>query len=343
MALTTPESEPSLFYGPGPGLRLLLIAGACIALMVLDHRDQHLKEIRRYLSAAVHPLQQLSDAPFAAGHWVTENFATRTELITQNRQLSRNLLIQNARLQRMATLEAENTRLRGLLESTAKVGDQVLIAEILSVDMDPLRHRIIINKGSRNGAFVGQALIDASGVVGQIVRDQLKSSEALLITDPDHAIPVEVVRNSLRTIAVGTGDLDSLSLPYLARNADVRKGDLLVSSGLGGSFPWGYPVATVTEVRGDTGEAFLRVRARPMAALDRIREVLLVVPRPEAATSAAEAPAEPEKSNKKSTVGAAKAAAPAPVQKPPAPKPATVEKPGPAAAEKPATAAEPVE
>jgi rod shape-determining protein MreC len=333
MALTTPESEPRLFYGPGPGLRLLLIAGACIALMVLDHRDQHLKEIRRYLGAAVHPLQQLADAPFAAGRWVSENFATRTELIAQNRKLSRNLLIQNASLQRMATLEAENTRLRALLESTEKVGDQVLVAEILSVDMDPLRHRIVINKGSKSGAFVGQALIDASGVVGQIVRDQLKSSEALLITDPDHAIPVEVVRNSLRTIAVGSGDLDSLSLPYLARNADVRKGDLLVSSGLGGSFPWGYPVATVTEVRGDTGEAFLRVRARPTAALDRIREVLLVVPRPEAPASDSETPAEPEKPAGKSMRGATKPAAPAAVHQDatPSPKPLTPETPAPAA------------
>ena len=176
----------------------------------------------------------------------------------------------------MASLEAENARLRALLESTAKVGDQVLIAEILSVDMDPLRHRIVLNKGSRDGAYVGQALIDAQGVVGQITRDQLRSAEALLITDPDHAVPVEIVRSGLRTIAVGTGDLDNLSLPYMARNTDIKNGDLLVSSGLGGTFPPGYPVGTVTEVRGDTGEAFLRVKARPAAALDRIREVLLV-------------------------------------------------------------------
>lgn len=328
MARSTPESEPRLFYGPGPGLRLLLIAGVCVALMVLDHRDQHLKDIRRYLAAAVHPIQQLADAPFAIVHWTRDNLAARSELTTRNRQLARELLVQNARLQQMATLEAENNRLRALLDSTAKVGNKVIVAEILSVDMDPLRHRIMINKGSRQGAYVGQALIDAKGVVGQVVRDQLRSSEALLITDPDHAIPVEIVRNSLRTIAVGTGDLDSLSLPYLARNADIRKGDLLVSSGLGGSFPWGYPVAKVTEVRGDTGEAFLRVRAEPAAALDRIREVLLVVPQPEAPVAPAEpaAPA-PKVPSKAAKAPAAKPAVPAET---PAPTPAVPSAPVPA-------------
>ena len=146
----------------------------------------------------------------------------------------------------MAALEAENARMRALLDSTAKVGDQVLIAEIVSVDMDRLRHRVVLNRGSRDGAFLGQALIDARGIVGQITRDRGTSSEALLITDPDHAVPVEIVRNGLRTIAVGTGDLERLSLPFMARNSDVKAGDMLVSSGLGGTFPAGYPVGTVT-------------------------------------------------------------------------------------------------
>lgn len=309
-------------------MRLLLITGVCVALMVLDHRDQHLRDIRRYLAAAVHPIQQLADAPFAIGRWTRENLAARSDLTARNKQLARELLEQDARLQRMATLEAENDRLRALLDSTAKVGNKVIVAEILSVDMDPLRHRILINKGSGQGAFVGQALIDAKGIVGQVVRDQLRSSEALLITDPDHAIPVEVVRNSLRTIAVGTGDLDSLSLPYLARNADIRKGDLLVSSGLGGAFPWGYPVATVTEVRGDTGEAFLRVRAEPAAALDRIREVLLVVPQPEAPALPTEPLETAPKAMPRPGKTTVKSEAPAGA---PSPKPADVSAPVPAA------------
>jgi rod shape-determining protein MreC len=278
MALGASDSEPRLFYGPGPGLRLLIMVTLSVALLVVDHRNDYLRDLRRYLGAAVHPLQQAVDAPFAAARWARETLAARQRLISENEQLRRERLLQESRLQRMAALESENARLRALLESTAKVGDQVLIAEILSVDMDPLRHRIVLNKGSAQGAFVGQALIDAQGIVGQITRDQLRSAEALLITDPDHAVPVEIVRNGLRTIALGTGDLERLSLPYLARNADVKEGDLLVSSGLGGTFPPGYPVARVTQVSGATGEPFLTVTARPTAALDRIREVLLVWP-----------------------------------------------------------------
>lgn len=279
MALTSPDNEPRLFYGPGAGVRLLVISVCCVALMVLDYRNEHLRDLRRYLAAGVHPLQQLVDAPFAAGRWMRDNLAARSTLVTRNQQLDRQLLVQSGQLQRMAALEAENTRLRSLLQSTTKVDDKLVIAEILSVDTDPRRHRVVLNKGSHEGGFVGEALLDAQGVVGQITRDQLTSAEALLITDPDHAVPVEIVRNGLRTIALGTGDLNALSLPYLARNADVRTGDLLVSSGLGGTFPPGYPVGTVTAVRSDTGALFLRVSARPAAALDRIREVLLVAPR----------------------------------------------------------------
>lgn len=278
MALTTPDSEPRLFHGPGPGLRLVLLIMLAVALMVLDQRAQQLERIRALLGAALYPLQQAVDAPFTAAHWTRETLAARAELLAENERLRTQLLVQSGRLQRMAALEAENARMRALLDSTAKVGDQVLIAEIVAVDMDRLRHRIVLNRGSRDGAFVGQALIDAHGIVGQITRDRVTSAEALLITDPDHAVPAEIVRNGLRTIALGTGDLERLSLPFMARNADVVPGDLLVSSGLGGSFPAGYPLGTITEVRGDSGEPFLSVSATPAAALDRIREVLLVRP-----------------------------------------------------------------
>ncbi|MCQ3935113.1 MAG: rod shape-determining protein MreC, partial [Gammaproteobacteria bacterium] len=280
MALSTPDSEPRLFSGPAPGLRLVVLVALAIVLMVFDHRDQHLARIRGYLAAALYPLQEAVDAPSTAGRWLTEKLTARDRLIEENAGLKRELLLERGQLQRMAALEAENARMRALLDSTAKVGDKALIAEILSVDMDRLRHRVVLNRGGRDGVFVGQAIIDARGVVGQVTRDRGNSSEALLITDPDHAVPVEIVRNGLRSIALGTGDLERLSLPFLARNSDVKAGDLLVSSGLGGSFPAGYPVATVQDVRGDSGEPFLVVTARPTAALDRIREVLLVQPPP---------------------------------------------------------------
>jgi rod shape-determining protein MreC len=278
MALSTPDSDQRAFRDSSPGFRLALIALLSLALMVLDHQNQHLQDVRRVLAAAVYPLQLAIDAPFEFGHWAAETFASRSRLLQENRALRQDRLIQSERLQRMAALVAENARLRALLESTAKVGNRVLTAEIVSVDMNPFRHRILINKGGNDGAYVGQALIDAQGIIGQITRDQIFAAEATLITDADHAIPVEFVRNRLRTIALGTGDIDRLSLPFLPRNADVRKDDLLVSSGLGGTFPPGYPVGVVRDVISDSGQPFLKITAEPTAALNRIREVLLIWP-----------------------------------------------------------------
>jgi rod shape-determining protein MreC len=246
--------------------------------MVLDHRGTYLEDIRRQLTAAVYPVQQAVDAPSGAFRWLKENVATRERLQAENAELRRTTLVNTATLQKYAALQAENTRLRGLLESQARVPDKVVIGEVLSVDMDPLHHRVVVNKGNRSGARDGQALLDAFGVVGQITRTAPESAEALLITDPDHAVPVEVVRNGLRTIAVGTGKTDSLSLPFLTRNQDIKPGDLLVTSGLGGVFPAGYPVGSVTAVDDSQGDAFRAISARPAASLDRLHEVLLVLP-----------------------------------------------------------------
>ncbi len=276
MALQTPDSEVRIFRDSSPGLRLILIAMLSVALIALDKQGQYLPEIRRTLAAGLYPLEVAVSAPVAGARWLRRTLASRRTLLAENYRLRDDILLQDARLQRFAALEAENARLRALLKSTAKVGDDVVIAEILSVDMDPVRHRIVLNKGSRDGAYVGQALIDAQGIVGQITRDQVFTSEAVLITDPDHAVPVEFVRTGQRTIAMGTGEFDRLSLPFLTRNADVQPGDLLVTSGLGGTFPGGYPVASVAEVDSTRGDAFLEVSAEPAAALERIREVLLV-------------------------------------------------------------------
>ena len=278
MALTTVEREPGRFRSTSPGFRLLLLSILSITLMVMDHGNQHLTNVRKTLAVLLHPVQILVSAPFDISHNISESLTTRTELIADNRQLNQEALVQNARLQRMAALEAENARLRALLDSTTKVGDSILIAEIVSVDMNPYRNMILINKGGQDGVYVGQALIDADGIVGQITRDRLYSAEAMLVTDVDHALPIELARNRLRSIAVGTGELDRLSLPFLPSNADVREGDLLVSSGLGGTFPPGYPVGVIRRINSITGQAFLEIDAEPAAALNRIREVLLVSP-----------------------------------------------------------------
>lgn len=278
MALTSVEREPGHFRSTTSGFRMLLLCLLAIALMVLDHQNQHLIGVRKVLSVILHPVQVVVSAPFNLGRSLAEATATRAEIGAENERMKQEALVINARLQRMTALEAENARLRALLDSTTKVGDSILIAEIVSVDMNPYRNMIVINKGGRDGAYVGQAVIDADGIVGQITRDRHFSSEAMLVTDVDHAIPVELARNRLRTIAVGTGELDRLSLPFLPVNADVVDGDLLISSGLGGTFPPGYPVGVIRNIEEITGQAFLQVTAEPAAALNRIREVLLITP-----------------------------------------------------------------
>lgn len=295
-----------------PGLRFFLAATLCVVLMVLDHRSDYLSTLRVYAGAALYPLQLAIDAPARAVRWSEENLAMRGRLARDNEALRTAATRAGARLQRLEALEAENARLRGLLDARSRIPDRVVVGEILAVDMDPLRHRVVLNRGSRAGAYEGQALIDAHGVVGQVTRDRLWSSEALLITDPDHAVPVAIARNGLRSIAVGTGDTGRLSLPFLARNADVREGDLLVTSGLGGVFPAGYPVATVASVRDSSGDAFLEVAARPSADLDRLHEVLLVFRSDERDSDAVDAGDEPAPSAGTLTVGSDEAAPEAP-------------------------------
>jgi rod shape-determining protein MreC len=216
------------------------------------------------------------DLPFAGWRLASRALTDQSALLEENSQLRSERLAVDVRLQRLAALEAENDRLRAMLDSSARVSDRVLVVEILAVDLDPYRQRFTINRGLNDGVYIGQALLDADGVVGQIVRVELMTSEVVLISDADHALPVAINRNGLRTIVVGTGDSSRLRLPYLTNNADIEPGDLLMSSGLGGIFPSGYPVGRVLEVHRRPGQSFAEVIAEPAAKLDRDREVLLV-------------------------------------------------------------------
>lgn len=262
--------------GVSLGARFVLLAIVCVALMLLDHQEDHLRRVRQGIAMAVYPIRVVVDLPFSLWQSASESLAERQELLEENDRLKREQFNAGYRLQRLAALEIENARLRELLESTARLDVRVLIAEILSIDLDPYRQRFVINRGLRDGVFVGQALLDARGVVGQIVEVGPMTAEAVLITDPDHAVPVSVNRNGLRTIAVGTGDTNRLRLPYLTNSADIEVGDLLVSSGLGGVFPTGRPVAEVIEVLIRPGQSFAEVIAKPVSDLDRDQEVLLV-------------------------------------------------------------------
>lgn len=261
---------------PALGLRFLLLAGLSILLMVIDHRDNHLDTVRKAIGATVYPLRIVVDAPISLWRWGNEVATSRNDLQLENSRLHTERLLTQARLQRYAALEAENARLRAMLEARSRMRNQVRVAEIMSASANPFRHVLVVDKGTNDGVYDGQTIVDANGVVGQIIEAGVLSSQGILISDPDHALPVEVNRNGLRTIAVGTGEFARLDLPFLPNNADIVEGDLLVTSGLGGAFPAGYPVGTIDSVTVKPEEPFAIVTAVPAAALNQIREVMLV-------------------------------------------------------------------
>ena len=270
------ENKPLFDRGPSLGTRMVLLALLSVCLIYLDYQQGHLQTVRRALSVAVYPIRVLVDIPSATFGWARERLAERDRLVTENRELRLESLRQQARLQQLIALEVENARLRSLMESPARLANRVQVAEILAVDLDPYRHRIALNRGEQAGVYEGQALLDADGIVGQVIRVNPLGSEAILISDPSHATPVELSRNGLRTVALGVGDVTRMELPFLPNSADIRVGDLLTSSGLGDAFPAGYPVARVTRVERRPGESFAHVEAEPTAALNRTRQVLLV-------------------------------------------------------------------
>jgi rod shape-determining protein MreC len=202
--------------------------------------------------------------------------STHQTLLEENRQLKDMQLQSRVQLQKLDILEKENERLRQLLSATPKTTEDHLIAEIIAVDVDPYRHFIVLNKGSKDRVYKGQPIIDAHGVMGQVIYVNAMTSTAMLISDVSHAIPVQIDRTGLRSVAFGTGQTDYLDLRHIPHNADIRVGDKLISSGLGERFPRNYPVAVITNIDRNTGETFVGVRAEPLAQLDTSREVLLV-------------------------------------------------------------------
>jgi rod shape-determining protein MreC len=265
-----------LLEGPSLGLRLAILGVLSLALMVADHRARYLEALRGAVTAAAYPVHRAVDAPFAAWKSLGGELTSRATLQAENVELQAENLALKLKLMRFESLEEENRRLRGAREGSSRVVQRSLVAEIMKVDLDPFRQRVLVNKGSSDGVYAGQAALDAKGIFGQVTRVGPVSAEIIMISDPEHAIPVAVNRTGVRTIAVGTGQPDKLTLPYLPRNADLEEGDLIVSSGLGGVFPPGYPVARVVDVTRDPAQPLLQVAAQPLAALDRDPEVLLV-------------------------------------------------------------------
>jgi rod shape-determining protein MreC len=292
-------------------LRCVIYSLLALGLIVFDKRYDHLGQIRRLLSLAAYPVQVAVASPFEGWDWFRESVTTRETLRAEKAKLEAQLRLANFRLQRYEAVEAESQRLRTLRDNTADVAARFVIGNIMDLDLDAFRERVLVDKGARDGVFVGQAVLDAGGVFGQVARVEQLTSEVILISDATHAIPVQINRNGLRTIAVGTGDLTHLKLPYLSTSADVVAGDLLVTSGLGGGFPAGYPVGTVAEVKRDPAQSLADVDVRPAAALDRSRELMFVWLQPSA--TPADGPAAPPPPSSSPTPSPQSSPAPAPV------------------------------
>ena len=289
-------------------MRLLVLVVLSVALMVVDARFTVLKPVRSQMSLVLMQSYWIVDLPQRLYQGVASQFGSRTELIAENEKLKTEALLLQGRLQKLAALTEQNVRLRELLNSSALVNEKVEVAELIGMDPNPFTHRIIINKGERDGVVLGQPVLDARGLMGQVVELMPYTSRVLLLTDTTHSIPVQVNRNGLRAIASGTGNPERLELRHVADTADIKEGDLLVSSGLGQRFPAGYPVATVKEVIHDSGQPFAIVRAVPTAALNRSRYLLLVFSDGRSPEERAAEAAQAQESEKAATPGAAPAA-----------------------------------
>jgi rod shape-determining protein MreC len=270
--------KPLFSKGPSYFSRLLVLILLTLVLLSVGRYTNYLSSVRHYTNTIAVPFYWVSDIPERISLWFDDTFVSRHTLIEENKQLQQRVLLQEARLQKMAALANEANRLRGLMGSSQLLDDKVVVAELLGISPDPKVHKVVLNKGSQDGVYIGQAVLDAYGLVGQIVQTTPYSSEVLFITDDSHAIPVQIIRNNVRTVVEGVGDLYQVRLRYVPSSMDIVEGDLLVSSGLGGRFPSGYPVATVSEINRDPGESFVRVHAIPTAQLNRSRYVLLVFP-----------------------------------------------------------------
>ena len=361
-AFGTAAGRPLQGRGGSPGFRFTLYAALAVVVMYLDQRQHYLEQLRYVLQAAAYPMQLAVNSPPAAWAWIRRSFESREQLQAENARLRAGQRDLELRSMRYEALAHENGELRGLRAALPPVAERWLAAEIVNVQLSSLRQRLLIDRGAVNKVFKAQAVLDDRGLIGQTTHVGPWSAEVILITDPEHAVPVRIERTGLRTIAVGAGDASSLALPYLPANADIKSGDLLVTSGLGGVFPQGYPVARVTEVHRDAVQPLAHVRAAPLAHIDTDSEVMLVwfradhpaaptpttdslgelrsgtpsmqpqavPPRPQVAapgpSAAAPRPATPRKQAAESQAAEPKAAAPQPAAPQPAPpQPATPE------------------
>lgn len=254
----------------------MLSLALAATLMVLDYRYDYLSSARKGVSTALAPIYFLANLPNEIASWADNNIVSRNDLLAENRNLKDELLILKAQNQRLIGLESENARLRSLLGSSRTLRGKRVIAEVLNIDSSLFTNELLLNKGSLDGVFVGQAVVDSEGVMGQIIRVSTVTSRMILLNDQKHAIPVRIDRNGVRAIAQGDGR--SLYLRHLPNTVDIKEGDILLSSGLGQKFPDGYPVAKVTSVTRQPSQPYAEILAEPTANINRANHVLLLWP-----------------------------------------------------------------
>jgi len=247
--------------------------------MTVDHQFQHLSKVRQTISVVTYPIEYLAGLPSRVYNWGSESLSGRNLLLRNNAELRAEHIRLELQLQKLTTLEQENSRLREMLSSAKYFAEErILIGELLSVDLDPYQQRIVINKGTRDGVYEGQPLLGAKGIIGQIDKAGPFNSVALLVSDPNHALLGVVARSGQRSLVVGTGNIQQLELMHLTSTADIQIGDLVITSGLDDRYPSDYPVAEITSIQQVSGEAFVKVEAKPLVELNSIREVLLIWP-----------------------------------------------------------------
>lgn len=271
------NTQPAFFkQGPRPMTLVLIYGCLSIMLMLVDLRWQVLKPVRQVVSVALYPVEWLATEPVSLARRVSDFFVTQTALQQENHRLQDERLLANAQLLRMQELELENGQLKALLTTPSAKQGQGVLTEVLYTDRDPFAAKLVVDRGSAAGVQAGQVVIDAQGVVGQITRVQPLTSEITLLTHKNQPVPVQVVRNGLRAILFGLGRENPLEVRFMPLNSDIRTDDVLVTSGIDGTYPAGLPVAKVAKVDRGTGSAFARITCEPEANLDKNRFFLIL-------------------------------------------------------------------
>ncbi|MGD9787141.1 MAG: rod shape-determining protein MreC [Sulfuricellaceae bacterium] len=311
------DHTPPPFFnrGPSPFVRIVLFILFSILFMVVDARQNYLDVIRQGVGVALRPLRQLADLPSDIYEGLDDFFTTQATLRQENQAMTQERLHNSILLQRYRALEAENAYLRKLTETRARVDPRGIVVEILSTGQDPFSRKVLVDKGAAQKIAPGLAVVDTVGVVGQVTRVDMLSSEVTLITDKDQAVPVEVVRNGLRAVVFGNGRDGTLNLPFFSTNADIAVGDVLVTSGIDGVYPAGLPVAVVAAVDRNSGTSFAKITCKPSAGVHHHMQLLVLTTPP--------APPPPSVAQAASTavpvtgaLGGAPAAEPVPPAKP---------------------------